>query len=59
MIEVDRKKNKVMVEGVNVRSKHVKPMKEGETGRIIKREVAIDISNVAPAEEEAAAPAAS
>ncbi len=56
---MDRKKNKVMVEGVNVRSKHVKPMKEGETGRIIKREVAIDISNVAPAEEEAAAPAAS
>ena len=29
---MDRKKNKVMVEGVNVRSKHVKPMKEGETG---------------------------
>ena len=27
------------VEGVNIRSKHMKPMKEGETGRIMKREV--------------------
>lgn len=26
------------VEGVNIRSKHMKPMKEGETGRIMKRE---------------------
>jgi hypothetical protein len=28
----------VTVEGVNIRSKHMKPMKEGETGRIMKRE---------------------
>ena len=27
------------MEGVNIRSKHMKPMKEGETGRIMKREV--------------------
>ena len=39
VISVDRKKGKVTVEGVNIRSKHMKPMKEGETGRIMKREV--------------------
>ena len=38
VISVDRKKGKVTVEGVNIRSKHMKPMKEGETGRIMKRE---------------------
>lgn len=38
--------NKVVVEGVNVRSKHVKPRKQGEAGGIIKAEVAIPASKV-------------
>ena len=45
-----------------MRTKHVKPMKEGEQGRLLKREVAVHLSNVAPSDEpapaEAAAPAA-
>lgn len=40
------KDNKVIVEGVNVRSKHTKPKKAGEAGGIIKSEVAINASKV-------------
>lgn len=38
--------NKVVVEGVNVRTKHVKPRKQGEAGGIVKAEVAINASKV-------------
>eukprot|EP00325_Prymnesiales_sp_UTEX-LB-985_P032328 CAMPEP_0174718260 /NCGR_PEP_ID=MMETSP1094-20130205/28405_1 /TAXON_ID=156173 /ORGANISM="Chrysochromulina brevifilum, Strain UTEX LB 985" /LENGTH=124 /DNA_ID=CAMNT_0015918317 /DNA_START=30 /DNA_END=404 /DNA_ORIENTATION=+ len=62
LLAIDLKKGKVLVEGVNVRTKHVKPMKEGETGSLLKKEVSIAISNVklsdeqpAPAEEAEAA----
>ena len=47
---------KVVVEGVNMITKHVKPMKEGEQGRLVKRENPIHISNVKPS--DAPAPAA-
>ena len=33
--------NKILVEGVNVRTKHTKPRKAGETGGIIDQEVPI------------------
>jgi len=46
IINIDRAKGKVWVEGLKMESKHVKPMKEGETGRIMKREGAIHISNL-------------
>ena len=49
----------VIVEGVNVRTKHVKPMKEGETGQLLKKEMPVHISNVAFKEGAAAAPAES
>ena len=54
------KGGKVVVEGVNMRTKHVKPMKEGETGQLDKRERPIHASNVALSDEQpaAAAPAA-
>ena len=62
LLMVDLKKGKVTVEGINIKTKHVKPMKEGEQGRLLKREVAVHLSNVAPSDEpapaEAAAPAA-
>ena len=48
----------MIVEGVNVRTKHVKPMKEGETGQLLKRERPIHISNVALSDEQPAAEAA-
>merc|ERR1719231_1948445 len=49
---MDRKKSQVIVEGVNVRTKHVKPRKEGETGQLLKKEMPVHISNVAFAEPE-------
>ena len=38
--------NKVVVKGVNVRKKHMKPRKQGEAGGIIETEVAIPASRV-------------
>jgi len=39
-------KNRVVVKGVNVRKKHMKPKKQGEAGGIIETEIAISASNV-------------
>src|SRR4030042_3244810 len=38
--------NKIMVEGINLRKKHIKPKRSGEKGQIIEVSVPIDISNV-------------
>lgn len=38
ILSVDRKTGKVLVEGINVRTKHVKPTKQGQESGIIKRE---------------------
>lgn len=46
VLKASPKDNKVIVEGVNVRSKHTKPRKAGEQGGIIKAEVAINASKV-------------
>merc|ERR1719484_87676 len=46
VLMLDKKKGKIIVEGINVRTKHVKPMKEGESGSILKKEQPIDMSNV-------------
>ena len=46
VLEAMPKDNKVVVEGVNVRSKHTKPRKAGETGGIVKVESAINASKV-------------
>ena len=40
------KDNKVVVEGVNVRTKHKKPRKAGEAGGLVKVEVGIDASKI-------------
>jgi large subunit ribosomal protein L24 len=40
------KESKVVVKGVNIRTKHVKPQQEGESGRIITFEAPIHSSNV-------------
>lgn len=40
------KKSQVVVEGVNVRTKHVKPRQEGESGQIVTSEFPIHSSNV-------------
>lgn len=40
------KLSKVIVKGVNVKTKHVKPQQEGETGQIVTFEAPIHSSNV-------------
>jgi large subunit ribosomal protein L24 len=46
VIAVDRKKNKVYVEGVHMMKKHVKPSMMNQNGGIVEQEGPIDISNV-------------
>ena len=38
--------NRVVIKGVNFRTKHVKPTQEGENGRIVTEEAPIHASNV-------------
>ena len=38
--------NRVIVKGINLRTKHVKPTQEGETGRILTEEASLHASNV-------------
>lgn len=40
------KTSKVLVKGVNFRTKHVKPQQEGESGQIVRNEAPIHSSNV-------------
>ena len=44
VLQVIPKTNKIIVKGVNVRKKHVKPRRQGEEGGIISREFPIDSS---------------
>jgi large subunit ribosomal protein L24 len=47
-----RKENKVVVSGVNMVTKHVKPNAMNETGGILKVEAPIHVSNVKVLEED-------
>jgi large subunit ribosomal protein L24 len=38
--------NRVVVQGVNLRTRHVKPTQEGESGRIVTEEASLHASNV-------------
>ena len=38
--------NRVIVEGLNMRTRHVKPTQEGETGRIVTEEASLQAYNV-------------
>lgn len=46
IVEIVREKGRVIVEGVNIISKHTKPNAKSPQGGIIKREAPIHISNV-------------
>jgi len=46
VLSVDAKNNRVTVEGVNMVKKHEKPSGRNQTGGIVTREAAIDVSNV-------------
>jgi large subunit ribosomal protein L24 len=38
--------NRIVVQGINLRTRHVKPTQEGETGRIVTEEASLHASNV-------------
>ncbi len=46
VLEVNPKNQKIVVKGVNVRKKHVKPRKQGEEGGILSVECSIPSSKV-------------
>ena len=46
VVSVDREKNKAIVEGVNMVSKHTKPSAKNPQGGIVKKEAPIHISNL-------------
>ncbi len=56
VLEVHPKKNKLLVEGVNIRKHHTKPGRQSQTGGIVEREALISMSNVMPWCEAAQAP---
>ena len=47
IVRVLREKNKAIVEGVNMVSKHTKPSAKNPQGGIVKKEAPIQISNIA------------
>ena len=47
VLEITPKENKVVVKGVNIIKKHVKPRKQGEEGGIISMEGAMHVAKVA------------
>jgi len=46
VVSVDREKNKAIVEGVNMVSKHTKPSAKNPQGGIVKKEAPMHISNL-------------
>ena len=46
VLTVDQKNNKVVVEGINMITKHSKPSAANPNGGIVQKEAAIDASNV-------------
>ena len=48
IIRVMPDKDRVIVQGVNVHVKHMKPRQQGQPGGIVRREMPIHISNVSP-----------
>ncbi|HOH99929.1 MAG TPA: 50S ribosomal protein L24 [Bacteroidales bacterium] len=46
VLVMDNKKNKAIVEGVNLISRHTRPNAENPQGGIVKREAGIELSNL-------------
>jgi large subunit ribosomal protein L24 len=46
VLVVDQKNAKVVVEGVDMVTKHMKPSQANQNGGIVQKEAAIDVSNV-------------
>ncbi len=48
VLDIDRKKSRAIMEGVNMVSKHTKPSADTPQGGIIKKEAGVHISNLNP-----------
>jgi len=48
VLRILSKKDRVVVKGVNVRAKHLKPTQANPQGGIVRREMPIHLSNVSP-----------
>lgn len=48
VLEVITKSDRVVVKGINIRTKHVRPTQLNPQGGIVKKEMSIHISNVSP-----------
>ena len=46
ILSIDRAKNKVIVEGLNLQTKHQKPNRANQSGGITRREAPLHLSNV-------------
>ncbi len=46
VLVVDPKKNRIIIEGINMVSKHTKPSAANQAGGIVEKEAPIDLSNV-------------
>lgn len=46
VLVVSEERNKILVEGINLRKKHVKPRKEGEKGQVVQSPAFLSVSNV-------------
>jgi large subunit ribosomal protein L24 len=46
ILEIDRAKNRALVEGINMVSKHTKPNAKAPQGGIVKKEAPIHLSNL-------------
>lgn len=46
VVAISVKKSQVIVQGINIRTKHVKPQQEGESGQILTKEFPVHSSNV-------------
>ena len=46
VLSVDAKNHKVVVEGINMATKHTKPSMQNQAGGNVQEEAAIDVSNV-------------
>mgnify|MGYP005996771023 FL=1 len=51
VLQVLREKNRAIVEGVNMISKHTKPSAQSPQGGIVKKEASIDVSNLSLVED--------
>ena len=56
ILEVYPKKQRVLVEGVNMVQKHAKPSQENPQGGILNQEAAIHVSNVMPIDPKTGEP---